>query len=559
VVDPDFGSNLEKLTEYVRDYLEPLRDLLEKSRKVAERERDAAGKQPYVCWDWDLIKALINFDTPTEVFASAMKALSAYGQGSGKKVLILDGAKLEMSRDLAQKAGYARRTRLSGWNSPAASVRREPVHGVLSVSGWESLRKNVDLLLSISVSVQRLEQFLSEESITLSEVDENFARIPSSHLRDLPQYGTVLNSFRDRTGSLRNRADTINVVRMLVAHEEGVPGQLVTGTYRILQEFPDISTDPFTSLVGLLLAAQMPDPETRIFSITAWLEKINALINEFYTLGQTIKAAKRPLTRQKARFLLDSLKIVSSDKSLSPLLSILGRAVNYSRDHVKWVKDKARDQVKLLDSLPDSALRNLELRIGHLIDRLIDDPGRSLAELGLRWRTLEKSEEYGEWLIASKSRDLTILSLQTCKSYYSIAWPVELRVEHFLHTVENLVNRRWVPRPKELLVEALFSDRTIKSWEPLRRARSWEIADRVSFPQKTLVSLRVITDRVHIYFEQGSVDASHASIVAVVSWDRNASWFINLYNESSTTFIPDRILKDSVFQRIAQILETEHE
>jgi len=319
------------VTEWRVRYLSKLEEILRNLLEIYNIE-DQLGKQTTICWDWDMIRNYMYNSSSSSVFAGALAGALAYQEEAKHKIkiIILPGTRSEMIQYLSKKASQYRKARLQIRRPIPKCTKQENDYGILNRPEWESIRTNIDMLMDYE-SIRRLRHFLSKHAITLHDanpqIDENLQR---SQWRT-KKYKKTLTSFSGRWGDRRNRADALNISLLLLSKKKGIPSQLITGTKLILDQFNQLSSDPFTSMLYYVINNEYKTPRQCKNALRRWLKNIDDLIDRSDVVGAAVSKTGGPLSRQAVENLISALKIYKHDESFAPLIDALTKAETLAR------------------------------------------------------------------------------------------------------------------------------------------------------------------------------------------------------------------------------------
>lgn len=551
------SRDIHRIAFWRKKYLLRLQDFIVHLRNEARIEAEKGAKYIY-SWDWDMIQNYIEDTQPRSVYAGALNGTLKSSRFHNNKILILDGAKREMSLFLSNKASQFRKMRLMEEAHSRESKENIENQGVFRHDNWQNIKKNTDFLSSLQ-SIRKLKDFLTRHAISLEDINANFAKISVKKLKAHPEYEKAMQSFSGRYGSRRNEADARNIVRIKLANEEGYLGKLVTGTNIILNDFPDISVDPFLSMVSYLLHQEYSNPEERTNILNNYFVRITELIDNCQIVEKATIDSKSSLSHLQISRLMNALNVLKNDEILAPLLSTLSKAYTFAKNRHERFPKQSEEAKEILEKVPASEFRRAEYLISEILASLLPQE-QILSSIGLYWRLTKKQQNFQHWLLYSKTAGNRILSMDITPALYSIYWPVDITIYDFLQSVERILNDKRVPRPSFVLLEYFLEGPLIKTRVIQYVNKKWKLPYDLWIPKNNeIIRIRVITDNIAIFYDPGTSDLQQENIAAVVDSDRNFRWFSEIFAETSSEFVPKDVLKKELTQKLQKMGSSKNE
>lgn len=550
---------LEQLGELKTSLLHPLRNLLINLIREAQDECDKDLNVVF-CWDWDMIFNYMYQDSPREIFAGALSAMLELEKDGDAMIAVPDGARKEMRRYLAEKARRYRNSRLYVESSTDHSRSRIAQRAREGDNSWSPIEKNIEVLMDHK-SIRRLDEFLCGHSMMIEAVSPQSSSLQGS--KKTPVYSKTLQVLSARHGSRRNQADALNVAQVSLAQSEGRPSRLVTGTNQLLASFPELTTDPFTSLVSTLVHANIPGHELRARTLNRWLAKVAEIIDKCSVVQEAFEGSAKPLTPRRVKALTSTISVIQEEPVLLQLSEILCNATLISKSRAEQLSSGRKDIFEVVGRLPSSSLKSVEAAINRLLDKTNSGDQSDLISIGINWRENKRTAHYESWALFRTSHGgngQDILTIELSRERYSIRWSVELSLGEFLLHVENTIKRKWVPRPRVLLFEVLFDGARVERAEIPAVNKRWSLRGGISISEEEKISrVRILTDRAAIYYEPGSLDLERGPIIAVVDNDPNFRWALSLSGETALEYVPPSTLKRELVQRFNLFLGSQND
>ena len=551
------APEIAAIKNYRSKYLQPLIQALNRLVKQAEEE-ETCHERTLECWDWDVIKAYIRFNSPREPLAPALRGYMRLKSESNdsSKIVILDGARLEMSRELARTGCRIRQMYLAEKAKSIESQNRIKKRGALSSDEMNIVRREI-IALDNNADIRRLSEFLTDHCVYLSELDQDFAQRGRRYIYRSLGYKRVLGAFADRSGTLRNRADALNLTRLSLAKLDGQPCSLVTGTNRILEEYSEIATDPFTALIRMIVTGRFPDPEVRLHVLRRWIQVLNEYLLSYDTIQAVATGSMARISKERVNYIRSALEAIKSDNRLSVLTETLSRASTLARSRTGPAARVSGHATVTKKRGIDARCRNIESQIDKLIHDMNPDSSVALAQLGYRYVANRDTKQFARWHLKEAKRKSIVLTLEVNCSQYSMRWPVDLTFVDFIRQIEMILGKKWIPpRPKELVLETLFDGPQLNSIVIAPKYNKWDLVSHIPIRYTTeLQKLRVFAPGVCLYYEAGSLDLTRPCLGAVMGRDPALKWFRVLFRETSSHYVPEHAFLSPLKDRIGRVMK----
>jgi len=456
-------GSFKKEGEFSSDVRQFRRTLRKFSKMIVEafttvrRENDEGIAHRY-CWDWEMIRELIEYEFRGTYFAAALMIALRSCMKQGEKILVLEGAKREAAAYLQVLVSRERKERLKRTKTKGMTEDMEIRTGVFKHPSWRNdLAPKLATLKKQHMPAYVLEWFLAHRAVAAEEyVSEeeirNTITAPSTSDRQrspVPQnefarYLAFLSQSRRYAVAIRNESDAANLALMSVIGDktDSIKWRLVTGT-RVLRRLKSESTiSPIAFAVITALRDEFNTPQ----DLEKYLNSCNARISQLWEeLGvneQQLTSDARDMSRQDIAHIGRLLAYLQQDPILERLLDIIASATVSAANQFDLVQEEITERAKDLMLDPEINISDYEMLVStvtKVYERLSDGRPVTAEMLGIQWDS--RPAEIGlakQWKLRG-GKGSEILTVDVYNDCYCVYWDTQVSVGQFVDATRRML------------------------------------------------------------------------------------------------------------------------